>query len=234
MGVLLIGLGYWAYNGVRDSIAETRVTSLEALLGTVVKGLDVWVGEHTRRGRPVGEGSGGRRARDAARRGGTQRQSATPGRCTAEAEDLGSKVQSSLSTQGVVAFRIIDRTGLVLASKDPARCGQRLRSGAFRQRLDLALDGAPQFVRPYPEAELSVKGASGQRRPVAWFLAPIRMARRSGGGRAGHGRGSRWQARDDLLGRAPREHRRGVCVLGRRPHAHAVALRRGARSLRER
>ena len=67
-------------------------------------------------------------------------------------------VQSSLSTQGVVAFRIIDRTGLVLASKDPARCGQRLRSGAFRQRLDLALDGAPQFVRPYPET-----GALGQR-----------------------------------------------------------------------
>ncbi len=31
MGGLLIGLGYWAYNGVRDSIAQTRVTSLEAL-----------------------------------------------------------------------------------------------------------------------------------------------------------------------------------------------------------
>ncbi len=45
-GALLIGLGYWAYNGIRDAIAETRVTSLEALLGTVVTGLDVWVGEH--------------------------------------------------------------------------------------------------------------------------------------------------------------------------------------------
>ena len=46
-GLLLIGLGYWTYNGVSESIAETRVTSLEALLGTVVKGLDVWVGEHS-------------------------------------------------------------------------------------------------------------------------------------------------------------------------------------------
>jgi len=174
MGVLLIGLGYWAYNGVRDSIAETRISSLEALLGTVAKGLDVWVGEHT--------GEAARLAKDpvvverAARLAAeAQRQGATPGRCTTEAEELGSKVQSSLSTQGVVAFRIVDRAGLVLASKDPALCGQRLRSGAFRQRLDLALDGAPQFVRPYPEAELSVKGASGQRRPVAWFLAPIRV-----------------------------------------------------------
>jgi len=32
-GALLIGLGYWAYNGIRDAIAETRVASLEALLG---------------------------------------------------------------------------------------------------------------------------------------------------------------------------------------------------------
>ena len=62
----------------------------------------------------------------------------------------------------------------MLASKDPTRCGQRLRSGAFRQRLDVALDGTPQFMCPDPETELSVKGASGQRRPVAWFLAPIR------------------------------------------------------------
>ena len=73
-----------------------------------------------------------------------------------------------------MAFRIVDRAGHVLSSKDPARCGQRLRSGAFRQRLDLALEGTPQFVRPYPETELSVRGASGEARPVAWFLAPIR------------------------------------------------------------
>ena len=174
-GALLIGLGYWAYNGVGESIAKTRVTSLEALLGTVVKGLDVWVGEHN--------AEAVRLARDpyvierAARLAAEVRDhDAVPRRCTAEAEELGARVQSSLSSQGVVAFRIVDRSGLVLASKDPARCGQRLRSGAFRQRLDLALDGVPQFVRPYPDQELSVKGATDARRPVAWFLAPIRAA----------------------------------------------------------
>ena len=173
-GLLLIVLGYWAYNGVRDSIAEARVTSLEALLGTVVTGLDVWVGEH--RTEAV------RLARDPevvarATRLAAEARGQPPGaaRCTTEAEDLGRILQSSLVTQGVVAFRIVDRTGLVLASKDPARCGQRLRSGAFRQRLDLAIDGAPQFVRPHPDPELSVKGVSEMRRPVAWLLAPIRQ-----------------------------------------------------------
>ncbi len=84
-------------------------------------------------------------------------------------------MQSSLATNDVVAFRIVDRTGLVLASKDPLRCGQRLRASGFRKRLDLAFDGSPQFVRPYPELELSVASPNGTRRPVAWFLVPIRI-----------------------------------------------------------
>ena len=75
----------------------------------------------------------------------------------------------------MVAFRILDRDGRVLSSKDPLRCGQRIRSGAFRERLDRVFEGHPQFVRPYPEAELSVRGADGALRPVAWFLAPIRL-----------------------------------------------------------
>ena len=37
LGLLLIGLGIWAYAGVRSSLAEARAASLEALLGTVVK-----------------------------------------------------------------------------------------------------------------------------------------------------------------------------------------------------
>jgi serine/threonine-protein kinase len=172
MGALLIGLGYWAFQGVRTSLAETRVASLEALLGTVVKGIDVWVGEHmTEAVRVARDSDVVARAR---RLAGEVKEGAAPGRCTAEAEDLGGRVQSSLSTQGVVAFRILDRSGLVLASKDPLRCGQRLRSIPFRQKLELVFEGKPQFVRPYPETELSVRGASDQRRPVAWFLAPIR------------------------------------------------------------
>ena len=175
MGALLIGLGYWAYHGIRDSLAQTRAVGLEALLGTVVKGLDVWVGEHVTEAARV--------AKDpdvvarAARLAAEKRDGAAPPRCTADAEELSQRIQSSLSSKGVVAFRIVDRSGLVLSSKDAARCGQRLRSGTFRQRLDLAIDGTPQFVRPYPETELSVRGASGEARPVAWFLAPIRTGK---------------------------------------------------------
>jgi hypothetical protein len=180
---LLIGLGYWAYNGVRDSIALARVTSLEALLGAAVEGLDVWVGEHTAEAARLAKDPqvverAARLAADA------QRLGTAPGRCTAEAEDLGRTVQSSLSTRGVVAFRIIDRTGLVLASKDAARCGQRLRFGPFRQRLDLALTA---------RVRASVSGSGGFRRGrvghrpvvVSAPVPPAGDARR----RARHGRG---------------------------------------------
>ncbi len=172
-GLSLIVLGYWAYNGVRNSIAEARVASLEALVGTAVTGLDVWVGEHRTEAMRLAADRVvvARAARLAADARG---QLPGPERCTAEAEELGRILQTSMATQGVVAFRIVDRTGLVLASKDPQRCGQRLTSAPFRQRLDRAIDGAPQFVRPYPDRELSVRGANDTRRPVAWFLAPIR------------------------------------------------------------
>jgi eukaryotic-like serine/threonine-protein kinase len=173
LGALLIGLGVWAYQGVRESLAEARVASLEALLGTVVKGLDVWVGEHmTEASRIAREPDVVARA---ARLASEQRPNVVVGRCTEEAEQLGHRVQSSLATNDVVAFRIVDRAGFVLASKDPLRCGQRLRAPPFRQRLDAALDGTPQFVRPYPETELSVRDANGAARPVAWFVVPIRV-----------------------------------------------------------
>jgi len=175
LGALLIGLGIWSYSGVRSSLAEARGASLEALLGAVVKGLDVWVGEHmTEASRVAADPDVMARAARLV----TERRDPAKGigRCTEEAEQLSARVASSLVTKDVVAFRIVDRSGLVLSSKDPLRCGQRLRAPPFRQRLDLALDGAPQFVRPYPETELSVRGPGGQPRPVAWFIVPIRTS----------------------------------------------------------
>jgi tRNA A-37 threonylcarbamoyl transferase component Bud32 len=174
LGLLLLGLGYWTYTGVRSALAETRAASLEALLGTVVRGLDVWALEH--------KAEVERAARNPtvvaqATKFVTDRRDVLtePGRCTQEAERLSAEVQARLSTSGVVAFRILDRDGRVLSSKDPLRCGQRIRSGVFRERLDRVFEGHPQFVRPYPEAELSVRGPDGALRPVAWFLAPIRF-----------------------------------------------------------
>jgi serine/threonine-protein kinase len=174
LGLLLIGLGYWTYTGVRTALAETRAASLEALLGTVVRGLDVWAYEHMADAQRAARNATVVAQASAFIRNGRSTP-AEPGRCTQEAERLSEEVQSRLSTSGVVAFRILDRDGRVLSSKDPLRCGQRIRSGVFRDRLDLVFEGKPQFVRPFPDVEeLSVRDAGGMPRPVAWFMAPIR------------------------------------------------------------
>src|SRR5512139_2997607 len=47
VALLLLALGSWAFNGVRDAIARAQVAGLDALLGSVVRGLDVWT--HDRR-----------------------------------------------------------------------------------------------------------------------------------------------------------------------------------------
>ena len=178
MGALLIGLGYWSYNGVRQSTAETQAVGLQALLGTVATGVDVWVGDHraeTERlaRQPWLEERATRLAAAFARD-----PASTSRICqSADARELSQMLQARMGTRGVVAFLVVDRAGMIVASENPASCGQRLRSPLFRLKLDRALDGTPQFVRPVPDAELSIEGSNGRRRPVAWTLAPIRHDR---------------------------------------------------------
>jgi len=177
MAALLIGLGYWAYNGVRNSIAETQAVGLQALLGTVTSGVDVWVGEHraeTERlaQQPWLQERALRLAAAAAREPAAIRKQCE----SADAVELSRMLQARLGTRGMAAMLVVDRTGVIVASENPASCGQRLHSVLFRQRLDRALDGVSQFVRPHPDPELSIEGANGRRRPVAWTIAPIRVS----------------------------------------------------------
>ena len=175
MGMLLIGLGYWSYNGVRNSIAETQAVGLQALLGTVASGIEVWVGEHRAEAerlakQPWLEERARRLAAATARD-----PAAVRALCqSTDAIEISRMLQTRIGTRGIIGFLVVDRAGVVVASENPASCGQRLHSTAFRHRLDRALDGTAQFVRPHPEPELSIAGTNGQRRPVTWLIAPVR------------------------------------------------------------
>ncbi len=175
MGLLLIGLGYWSYNGIRASIASTQVLGLQALLGAVSSGVDVWVDEHRTDAerlarQPWLEEPALRLAARASRNSGNPREDCE----SADATQLSEMLRSQLGTRGIVGYLVVDRAGLVVASENPASCGQRVRSALFRHRLDRALDGKSQFLRPVSDAALSIEGASGKRRPVAWTIAPVK------------------------------------------------------------
>ena len=176
MGILLIGLGYWAYHGVHDAIAENRVKSLERLLGTVVSAVDVWVGDH------LAETARLARERDvvapALRVAAAARApAAAPATCySQDADELVRQVRANTVMSQAATLRLLDRTGTVIATDRLEMCGRRIRSSVFRHKLDLAFDGKSQFLRPYPDPELKVEDKDGPSRPLLWILAPVRGA----------------------------------------------------------
>jgi len=173
LALLMTGLGWWAFNGVRSAMAATQVAGLDAILGTVVRGLDVWANEYrleaARIAAEPGVAQRASRLVEAARTGLT----AACGR--PEAAELRERVRSLAQAPDVVAFIVIDREGRALASSLPLPCGERVRAPEFRQRLDRALDGTAPFVPPRPDPQLVYErpGEAG-RRPIGWLLAPLR------------------------------------------------------------
>ena len=228
--MLLIGLGYWAYQGLHEAIGENRVKSLERLLGTVVAAVDVWVGDHraetARLARERDVVVPAIRVAQAARAPGARGVDRV---LLNDADELMRQVRANTVMSQAATVRLVDRNGVVIASEDAEHCGRRLRSTVFRQKLDLAIDGKPQVVRPFPDPELRVADKDGQSRPLLWFLAPVRgqdgqaAAVLAMGVVRGPGvRAPVLAAERDRAGRRLR-------VRRRRPAAHAEPLRRGAR-----
>ena len=222
-GALLIGLGYWAYNGVHDAIAETRVTSLEALLGTVVK--------RTRRlGRRTPDRGGAARPRSRCRRarGAPRGRRARPRRRSGELHRRSGRPRAHPP---------------VLAGDPGRRRVPHRRSRGDRARIEgpRALRAAPAIGAhsasastsrstaprsscapiPIPSCPSRTVGPASSGRLVP---GPDSQRQRSAGRRAGDGRGSRSRARDDLLGGASGRHCRGLRVFGRRPDVDALPL----------
>ena len=226
MGVLLIGLGYWAYTGVRTALArharrEPRGAARDRRQGARRLGR-----RHMCRSRnALARDPRCRRAGGAACRRARGDPAAAAGALHAGGrgpERRGPVVDSSTSRWRCSASSTAAAS--CSPSKDPLRCGQRMRSGVFRERLDLAFDGKPQFVRPYPDPRTVCREADG-RRATSGGLVP--RADRVGAAPPvavlAMGVADRPRTRDDLLGGATRRDRGGLRVRRRRPDADARA-----------
>ena len=171
MGLLLLGLGWWAYNGVRDAIARTQVSGLDAILSAVVRGIDVWANEHRADVQRLAVDP--EIARPALALASAARDGIAAACRRSEVDYLRTRVPALVANPDESAFMVLDREGRTLASNLPLACGERIRSPAFRQHLDRALDGTPQFVHPFPDPQLLTDVANGARRPLAWVLSPM-------------------------------------------------------------
>ena len=172
VALLLLALGSWAFNGVRDAIARAQVAGLDALLGSVVRGLDVWT--HDRR-------AGAQRLAElpavvrAARRLATVAHESPAAACgLPEMAELERILPAEFHSAEKVGYMVLDREGRVFATSQPIACGTRIGSDALRVRVDRAIDGAVQFVRPLPDPALGVALQGSTAVPMAWVLAPVR------------------------------------------------------------
>src|SRR5690606_15498150 len=95
-----------------------------------------------------------------------------------EVHALHELLRPALDVRRFDSFDLIDRSGLVIASHDPARCGQRVSTAKFLAALDRTFSGETSFLRPFTEAErLPRRSGGGHDEPHVWFQSPVRGAR---------------------------------------------------------
>lgn len=173
IGVLLIiAVAGATYLGVKASLKQMRGVNLQSRLDAELRALEVWVAQRSN----VAE----RWAEDARTRalvGGlvAGNGGAAPTCASPEVKRLNALLRPALEVRRFDTFDVIDRSGLILASHEPRRCGMRVSTRQFLGALERTFGGSTSFLRPYTEAErLPQLRLEGPDEPRVWFEAPVR------------------------------------------------------------
>jgi serine/threonine-protein kinase len=174
--LILGGLGYWTYTGVKRSLEEVRSASLRAVLESKVDTLRVWAGaKRAEAERWAAEPAVVEAVRrlEAEARAGASREAlwASPAR-----RQFVAALEPFLADRDSVAINAVDRQGRILATRVENHIGSRLGPSVL---ADLApvFNGETRFVSPRPESErIPEVKKSAHDRPIAWFASPVRGA----------------------------------------------------------
>jgi hypothetical protein len=166
VSAVLVGLGYWTYRAVEDSLRELRAGSMKSLLDSEVNALRVWIAEEI--------GDAERIAREPRVRDSIAELARSP-RCSGEARaQLEELLRPLLREVGASTFNVLDARGRLVATRFPEYCGLSA-TPAFLEEMRPVFEGRARFVRPFHDAE-RVAGAQKLRQgpPFAWIAAPVR------------------------------------------------------------
>ena len=174
--IILAGLGWWTYSGVKSSLEEVRTASLGAILESRVAALEVWVGTkraEAERWAADPEVVEAVRTLEAAARAGATREElwASPARAR-----FVKALAPLLADRENVAANAVDREGRIIATRFEPYEGRRVGPAVL---ADLAgvFKGESRFVSPRVESEFVPRATSSALpRSVAWFAAPVRDA----------------------------------------------------------
>ena len=173
---VLTAIGTWTYLAVERSLRELRAQTLKSALDAQAKTVDVWIEDQKFTIR--------RLARDrlvrkhvaeltaiAVRAGVTPEQY-----CAAPARrPLVAQLDDALAGSGAIAFHVIDRSGLILASKFREYCGLKVSPRVRADTLAATFGGETLFIPPSIDAERLERGIPDLplTRPVVWIETPV-------------------------------------------------------------
>ena len=174
--LILAGLGYWTYTGVKSSLEAVRSASLRAVLESKVDALRVWAGtkraEAERWAADPAVVEAVRRLEAESRAGATREALwSSPARAR-----FSTALEPFFLDRDSVAINAVDRAGRIIATRVEGHIGARVGASVL---ADLApvFKGEPRFVSPRPESErLPEVKRSAYDRPIVWFAAPVRAA----------------------------------------------------------
>jgi serine/threonine-protein kinase len=172
--LILAGVGWWTYAGVKSSILEERAGYLNAVLDAKVAALEVWVGAkraETERWAGFREVVAAVSALEAAARNGASRAAllASP----AQAAFTRALAPAIATDPERIAANAVDREGRIIAARRTEQIGFRV-GPTMRSDLAPVFKGASRFIAPRPESErVPDLPALAAGRPVVWVAAPV-------------------------------------------------------------
>ena len=174
--LILGGLGYWTYTGVKRSLEEVRTASLRAVLESKVDALRVWAGTkraEAERWAADPEVAEAVRRLEAQSRAGAKREAlwASPARV-----QFVNALAPFFVDRDSVAINAVEREGRIIATRVESHIGARVGPSVL---ADLApvFKGETRFISPRPERErIPEVGRSAYDRPIAWFASPVRAS----------------------------------------------------------
>ncbi len=164
----LIALGFWAYSGIEQSLRGMRSAGLSAVLDAEVQALTLWIED---RKSEVRHWAAQPRIRAAI----TDLSSAsTVAGQTRARQAFAAALAPALKESGAVAYNVVDRQGVIVASAAPEYLGRRISPGEYLAAVRDVLGGATRFVRPYRERDrIEGEPSAVFARPMVWFKTPI-------------------------------------------------------------
>ncbi len=172
--LILAGLGYWTYSGVKSSLEAVRSASLRAVLESKVDTLRVWAGTRRAEAERWADApdvvEAVRRLEGLARAGATREALwAAPART-----QFATTLAPFFLDRDAVAANAVDRAGRIVATRVEQNIGARVGASML---ADLApvFKGETRFISPRPETErIPEVRKSAYDRPIVWFAAPVR------------------------------------------------------------